>query len=904
MRPTKLTISAFGPYADEVTIDFEQLGREGIYLICGDTGAGKTTIFDAICYALFGSASGTDRSERTLRSDFADPDTPTFVELAFTYRGNTYAIRRSPRYERPKKRGVGTTEEDPKVCFVRPDKPALTKRAEVDAAMTELLGIDRAQFGQIVMIAQGDFRRLLSASTNDRRAIFRRLFGTEVYQRFQNTLEDERKALYGRVRNAETLVAALAEQLRPEPCSEGETALDEMRSRSALTAQALLELAQHLVDADEPALRDTEAKLLATEKRIDALAREEERGLAAERLRDELACAQREHDQLAQLRPELEQRLAQAETALPERNDAAAQATLLTDALNDYRDYAAAQRTTEKARRERADAQARFTRAKEQREELEEARRSTAARLDGLADARVLLVQAQAALRDAEHAQQEADELVHLHRDLRTIREALAASENELAKRNADTERLNEELASREDQLAAERARAENLKNAPAELEAARSASKTRADELNRVREYLGALCNAQDAEQAARGEEIAAADAYRRAAACAESAQARFAALNRAFLDGQAGVLASTLKEGAPCPVCGSLSHPAPAARDVSTPSQAEVETAETERTRSEQAAAKASAEAKAARALHADRAKALLALVADHGDEQALLSREQKAQNDLENAHAQEAQARKRLEELIELRDLIAEREQTTVELRQRIANVGSSVTELTAESSARRSRCEVLEAQAQGIDEATARAAAQEAADNVTKARNAVDARAADARELDLLDKRRAQSENDALALDREVEDARDRAESCSRELRVAEAKRDIIALRLPYPTQTEAQAALSAAQATVEGIDSAVSRARSPASATPKSPSRNIASGLTRFRIGTLTINSCRPAASAGSAVRRTASSVHQPQSEKGSGAPSRKSSISSIGSRASSGAATGTSQPIS
>ena len=819
MRPTKLTISAFGPYADEVTIDFEQLGREGIYLICGDTGAGKTTIFDAICYALFGSASGADRSERTLRSDFADPDTPTFVELAFTYRGNTYAIRRSPRYERPKKRGVGTTEEDPKVCFVRPDKPALTKRAEVDAAMTELLGIDRAQFGQIVMIAQGDFRRLLSASTNDRRAIFRRLFGTEVYQRFQNTLEDERKALYGRVRNAETQVAALAEQLRPQPGSKEEPELSELRNRDALTAQALLDLAEHLVAADSPVLQETEAKLRATEEQIDALAREEERGLAVERLRDELAAAQREHASLAQREPELEKRLAQAEASLSERDEAAAQATLLTDALNDYRDYAAAQRTTEKARRELADAQARFTRAKEQREELEEARRSTAARLDGLADARVLLVQAQAALRDAEHAQQEADELVHLHRDLRTIREALAASENELAKRNADTERLNEELASREDQLAAERARAENLKNAPAELEAARSASKTRADELNRVREYLGALCNAQDAEQAARGEEIAAADAYRRAAACAESAQARFAALNRAFLDGQAGVLASTLKEGAPCPVCGSLSHPAPAVCDSNTPAQAEIDAAEAERARSEQAAAKASAAVATARALRSDRTRALEALIADRGSEQELLDREQKMRENLGNARTQEAQARERVKELSELEGLVDAHEQEIVRLRQRIANAAAAVTELAAECSAQRSRCEILEAQTRGIDEATARAAAQEAADNAQKAHGDVDARAADARELDLLDKRRAQIERDALTFGHELEDAGDHAESCARELRVAEAKRDIIALRLPYPTNAEAQSALSAAQATVERIEAAVSQARS-------------------------------------------------------------------------------------
>lgn len=818
MRPTKLTISAFGPYAGEVTIDFEQLGREGIYLICGDTGAGKTTIFDAICYALFGSPSGQDRSERTLRSDFADPDTPTFVELVFTYRGSTYTIRRSPRYQRPKKRGVGTTEEDPKVCFERPNEPALTKRAEVDAAMTELLGIDRTQFGQIVMIAQGDFRRLLSASTNDRRAIFRRLFGTEAYQRFQNALEDERKALYGRVRNAETQVAALAEQLRPEPCSKGEADLEELRSRNALTAQSLLELAQRLAVADEPALRETETKMRATEKRIDALAREEERGLAAERLRDELERAQREHARLTQLRPELEQKLAHAEAALPERDEAAAQATLLKDALSDYKDHALAQRTAENARRALDDAQKRLASAKERRDTLDETWRDVATRMESLSDARVLLARTQTALKEAEHAQHKADELVRLHEDLRVLKERLATSEAALAKRKADARHLNELLASQESALAAERSRANELENASAELEAARSASVSRSDELNRIRERLRVLRDAQDAERSASAEETAAAKAYRQVSAQVECAQARYAVLNKAFLDGQAGVLALSLKEGAPCPVCGSMSHPAPAASDASIPSQSEIDGAEAERARSEQAAAEASAKAATARALHADRAQALEALVADHGDEQALLDREQEALNNLESAHAQEAQARKRVEELTELRSLMGAHEQKTVELRQRIASASASVTELTADCSAQQSRCEVLEGQAQGVDEASALAAAKEAAGNALNARNAVDARAADARELDLLDKHRAQIEHDALALDHELEDARNRAESCARELRVAEAKRDIVALRLPYPTQAEAQSALNAAEATVERIDSAVNQAR--------------------------------------------------------------------------------------
>ena len=146
MRPTKLTLSAFGPYAGQAVLNMEDLGRQGLYLITGDTGAGKTTLFDAITFALYGEASGDNRSPGMFRSKYAAPETPTFVELEFECRGKRYTLRRCPEYQRPKLHGTGTTTQRPEAWLLMPDGTPITKPREVDAAVGEILGLDRNQF--------------------------------------------------------------------------------------------------------------------------------------------------------------------------------------------------------------------------------------------------------------------------------------------------------------------------------------------------------------------------------------------------------------------------------------------------------------------------------------------------------------------------------------------------------------------------------------------------------------------------------------------------------------------------------------------------------------------------------------------------------------------------------------
>ena len=148
MRPLKLTMSAFGPYAGQQVLDFEALGTGGLYLITGDTGAGKTTIFDAISFALYGEASGANREPGMLRSKYADPATPTLVELVFRYDGQDYTVRRNPEYTRPKERGEGVTTQKADAELWYPDGRRVTKVKEVNTAVRDIICLSREQFAR------------------------------------------------------------------------------------------------------------------------------------------------------------------------------------------------------------------------------------------------------------------------------------------------------------------------------------------------------------------------------------------------------------------------------------------------------------------------------------------------------------------------------------------------------------------------------------------------------------------------------------------------------------------------------------------------------------------------------------------------------------------------------------
>lgn len=293
MRPIKLTISAFGPYAGRTTLDMERLGSKGIYLITGDTGAGKTSIFDAITFALYGEASGDQRQSDMLRSKYAAADTPTEVELTFSYGGQRYTVCRNPEYERPAKRGSGTTIQKAEAQLTYPDGRVLTKTRAVTAAVEEILGINRSQFTQIAMIAQGDFLKLLLASTEDRLEIFRKILKTELYQSLQKRLSSRSSELRQQCEQLRASIDQYIDGLSCQQNEEFETALEKARNREIPLAE-ILDLVDHMICTDNREKKELDNKISVVDGKIEQLNLAIGKGAEQEKTRNALAQAEAE----------------------------------------------------------------------------------------------------------------------------------------------------------------------------------------------------------------------------------------------------------------------------------------------------------------------------------------------------------------------------------------------------------------------------------------------------------------------------------------------------------------------------------------------------------------------------------------------------------------------------------
>lgn len=553
MRPLILTMSAFGPYAGEQTVDFSRFGAGGLYLITGDTGAGKTSLFDAITFALYGVASGRSRDPSMLRSDLAAPDTPTFVRLEFLYRGQRYIAERRPAYQRPKARGEGMVLKGASASLILPDGSVKSGPKEVTEQIKTLLGLDFSQFSQIVMIAQGEFKRLLEANSEERGQILRKIFDTEIYERFSRELKN-RALCAGREleENGRGILQCVSGLQLPDGGEEGCAVREWMESGLYAVAAAQEPLAALLAvdEVREASLDERQTSLENLRRRADearALAEQGNRRLDALREESEklkvLLGREEEFRQLARQADATGRALQQgkpAEDALLRERRAeqelagaiAARRRELTEGEPKLSALAAAL----------ADEEGRAV----QRGELS----AGIARLEGELPRYEQLTLALSACKDAQRKLEESH---------RRAREAHVAAE-----------RLRGEQALAE-------AEAARLEEAPVEaekLEAQLVGFGEREERLTALQKALEAA-NVLEHELASVQKELESdLDESRRASR-------RFDEMQEFLLREQAGLLARTLRPGEPCPVCGSTGHPAPAALTSGAPDQEELRAA-----------------------------------------------------------------------------------------------------------------------------------------------------------------------------------------------------------------------------------------------------------------------------------------------------------------------------------
>lgn len=517
MRPLKLVVSAFGPYAGRVELDMDRLGNGGLYLITGDTGAGKTTIFDAITFALYGTASGENRDASMLRSKYASADTPTEVELTFWHGGKEYFLKRNPEYERPAKRGGGMTQEKAGAEFRYPDGRILTRVTDVNHAVIELLGIDRNQFCQIVMIAQGDFMELLLADTKKRQEIFRKLFQTAYYNKLQLILKSESSDLKNRRDAAKKSVEQYIGGIQ---CSVEDVLSIEVEKakRGELPAQEVPGLLEELIRQDSEMEEKLTDQMNDLSKQLERIHSEIGRVKETDKARKQLEQARTQCKELEPRLEELQKAYLEEKEKQGEQAKLQAQIAILEKSLPDYD-------SLDKLRSDVIELKSTLARDRE----------DECSKTEKLEKGKAKILQ----------LKEELEALAHVSEQ----RQMLLGQKEKEESRQKQLEQLRDAL-----------------------------------EEYRRKEEELGKKQTD-----------------YQKALEVREYRKQEYDRMYRAFMDGQAGILADELAERQPCPVCGSLEHPHPAERKAEVPTEQKLQKAKKERDNAEDRATEASAAANA---------------------------------------------------------------------------------------------------------------------------------------------------------------------------------------------------------------------------------------------------------------------------------------------------------------
>lgn len=532
MRPLYLEMSAFGPYAGVESLDFTALDQGNLFLISGDTGSGKTSIYDAITFVLFDEASGDRRQVKTMRSDFAAEGVATYVLLRFEQRGELYEIVRNPAYQRESKRGGGTTTELAKVRLTLPSGATLDRTREVNEAVTEILGMSSSEFRQTSLIAQGQFTELLQADSRRRAEIFRDLFDTNQYNRFQERLRSGLREAAARRISLEEQKERLLEGLEGLDWLVAAAPLAEVDGEDELLARYRQQIAN--VKAEH---RKAEQEVLAKDADNAAAQQAFFNGQQLKALFDEQTATLRISQQLQESKTEINYKEAELKTAK--------QAEKLRNQAANVTDKEAALARADQRLTSLAD---QFDALAKQSEEVEkklEDFKNNWAELPLWARQQDLLSELLPQYRERES---DITAMVSLQLQIGEL-------ELKIDKLLAESSQVQTELHKCEEQVAAgKELPIENVKLAA--LKAQVAAKRDNVDKQTAVFTKLLALFNEKDNLLVSYNEERLA----------RESSDAEAAHVERQFLQSQAMLLADLLEEGVPCPVCGSKDHPAPA--------------------------------------------------------------------------------------------------------------------------------------------------------------------------------------------------------------------------------------------------------------------------------------------------------------------------------------------------
>lgn len=553
MKPFKLTISAFGPYSDQVVIEFDKLGNNGLFLVTGDTGAGKTTIFDAICFALFGEMSGVYREGSMMRSDFAKAETKTFVSLEFLYKDKKYCVERNPAYDRPKLRSEGFTKELPGATLTLPDGRVISSFGSVTAEIEKILGINKNQFSQIAMIAQGDFLRLLLADNKDRSAIFRKVFNTDLYERFQSELKlraNQMKSEY------EALARQIVQTVGEIACADEDPNLERLitikNNKSMHDYADVMVLLSALISDDQEHLSAENADILKLQREID------------HRLL-EISQSNQDNQTL-----DAYQKIVRAFDVLSDQSD------LFKFKENQVID-------AEKALHFVKPVEVRLCAAQDKV-------KNTLQRIEHYSEAiKRLALEAEGHAKQFDEAKLKESERVQLSCDIALIEDALPqyrALDAIDAKVHAHTKGVEEtstlvtalqlEKGTQESKLSALQTEIEGL----LEAEDAINEISIERDRAKNTHETLKRLNLKSDRLNAAKLELEAALQNFQMRNRVYMERRDNYHALEQQFYSEQAGILAGQLVDHVPCPVCGATEHPKPAQKSEHAPTKDALDT------------------------------------------------------------------------------------------------------------------------------------------------------------------------------------------------------------------------------------------------------------------------------------------------------------------------------------